>query len=227
MKKFILLLMVLILSLPSFAATRFYLPSAGAPEITPAYDATWNYTTDADRVRLARFKTNSAMNDTKATAGSGVDSTSALNRQYISDPIAPQTITGTVQGQVRGLEGGVNDNRVSAVLIRVVSNDGTVVRGTLLNLTYPALTAANEYTLTMENRYTPVSTAVNSVTAQSGDRIVIEIGAFIYKKNGNSTQGFGDSAVADLPIDQTTVTQSNPWIEFSQDIMFPGVTVIE
>jgi hypothetical protein len=229
MKTLILILIFGIMALPTFGATRFYLPSTGTAVISPAYAAGWVDTSAADNIRCVTQRTNTTMNDEQT--GNINTQILVLNRQYVSDPIAAQNITGTVKGQLLGMESAANQDMVSAIGVRVVSNDGSTVRGTLLSITYPVL-AGNEYGTSHANRYTPVSTAVSSVTAQNGDRIVIEIGCYRYAAGnppGRCTQRFGDDGATDLPEDQTTTTDTyNPWVEFSADFRFlPSVTLID
>ena len=226
MKRVVFILIILVATSPAFGTTRFYLPSTGTAAISPTPDAGWAATGGYDGIRCVTQRTNSTMTD-KQTNNTNTQGNN-LNRQYVSDPIAAQNITGTVKGQLRGDESATNQDMVSAIGIRVVSNDGSTVRGTLLSITYPVL-AGNEYGPTHENRYTPTSTAVSSVTAQNGDRIVIEIGCYRYAAGnppGRCTQSFGDDSTTDLPEDQTTTTADNPWVEFSADIRFPSVTLI-
>jgi len=200
------------------AATRFYLPSTGAADVSPAYSASWNDTSNADRLKCVTTKISSAM--TNKSTGNTSATGHFLFRQYVSDPISAQTITGTVYGQVAGLEGHAGVNGFSDIIITIVSNDGSMVRGTLLAIT----SGATEYLVgTAENRKTPVSTAVSVVTAEANDRIVIEVGGL---KNGAKKKDiqliFGDDNAGDLPVDETTQTANNPWVEFSQTIAFAG-----
>ena len=228
MRIFTLVLIVLLAGLaagPAFAATRFYLPSSGAAEVSPAFSA-WTLTTGADRLKCVTTRTNTLMIN-KSTTTTSESVTSLLNRQYVSEPIGAQTITGTVKGQLRGMEDNAAQDMVSCILIKVVSNDGSTVRGTLLNFTYPAL-SGNEYGTKIANRYTPISASLTTVTAEAGDRIVIEIGAYRYKVGGSTgscTQTYGDDSATDLPEDQTTKTAYNPWVEFSQTLGLPKVII--
>ena len=149
-----------------------------------------------------------------------------LVRQYVSNPIAGQSISGTVKGQVLADETSANTDGVTAIIIYLVDSTGTY-KSTLRALTYPAL-SGNEFALTETNRYIPVSTSLTTQTASNGDRIVVEFGVYSYKKNtAIAYLVFGDNNATDLPEDQTTVTQNNPWIEFSQDIRFPTQGLIE
>ena len=224
MKTLVLTLIVLLLSSPVYGATRIYLPSTGTNAVSPAFGGWGDTTTGApDRIRCVTKKIGTTMiGESFTSGGGGPGNTTYLNRQYVSDPIAAQTISGTVKGQVRGTD---NTATVySAILIRVVSNDGSTVRGTLLALT----AGANDYPAALTNRYTPASTALAAVTAQNGDRIVIEIG--ISKTAGGAkviSQSFGDDSATDLPENETETLAYNPWIEFSQNIIFPSVMLIE
>lgn len=154
--------------------------------------------------------------------------THVLMRQYISDPIFGQTITGTVKGQIYSAESISDTDACSEVAIRVLSGDGATVRGTLLAGFRGALAnefPAGTFASTGTNRYFPASVAVSSVAAETGDRIVIELGGAIYKGSGSARYlqlWLGDDEVEDAPEDETDTNfpTKNPWIEFSQSIIF-------
>jgi hypothetical protein len=214
MKRFgLAALLVLVGLFPVYGATRFYLPSTGAADVTPAYtNLPWSIVTSADSLKCVTTRIGSAMTSKDSATGSSKVTT--LNRQYVSAPLNAQTISGTVRGQVRGNYSNKATN--PALGIYVVSRDGTTLRGTLL-----AITDGSAYTKTLTNRSTPASLALSSVGAQQGDRIVIEIGGD-QTSNGNShvTQSFGDDNATDLPVDNSTTTAYNPWVEFSGTIGF-------
>lgn len=196
-------------------ATRFYLPSSGAAPISPAFMA-WGQTTSADRLAAVKVKIASAMTS-KATANSSSIQT-ILNRQYVYGPLAAQTINGNVKGQLRGSESNNAMDAVAAIGIRIVTPAGAT-RATLLAITAPVL-AGNEYTTSLTNRNTLVSTALTSGDATAGDYLVIEIGASQTATSANRSvsQSFGDDSATDLPEDQTTTATNNPWVEFSVTI---------
>lgn len=201
-------------------ATKFFLPSSGAAEVSPGFSA-WTDTTGADRIRCVVNKIYSAFATKGTNAGAGAGT--YLNRQYVSDPIAPQTISGYVSGEIRGRYSGTVASPSSEITIKIVSNDGQTVRGTLL-----ALTGGNtEYGTSLTSYWIPPCTALTQVTAQNGDRLVFEIGG--NRGAGSSTptitQDFGDSGTTDEVETQTT--QGNPWIGFSQSILFPSATIIK
>ncbi|HEX4611490.1 MAG TPA: hypothetical protein VH092_25070 [Urbifossiella sp.] len=204
--------------------TRFYLPSTGAADASPGFDAGWEYTAAADRLKCVTTKISSSMTSKTGTETSSTANEDILVRQYVSDPIGAQTITGTVKGQIRAQESGSSGDQRAQVVIKVVSNDGSTVTGTLLAMDTSAL--SNEFATTLTNRKFPKGSSgasLSSVAANSGDRIVIEIGA--RKGDASSTNfvatlSFGDNSGTDLAEDEVTTTANNPWIEFSQTLSF-------
>lgn len=207
-------------------ATRFYLPSTGTPNITPAFGG-WDETASADRIPCVTTKISSAM--TSKTVGKGTGTTRALVRQYISDPIATQTIAaGTVKGQVRALESAANDNLdLVSLLIRVVSGDGSTYRSPDI-ISLGDYATALEFGTSLTNRRIADGDATSSVTSQDGDRIVIEIG-IKNSTSGVSVSGdlsFGDNSGTDLGENTTDTSAFNPWIELSQTITFQTVQLL-
>jgi len=215
-------------------ATRLYLPSStdpGAP-ISPAYDAAWEVTASAIRRSLELTK-----DDPSALVSSGVatalntpaQAVDVLVAQYISAPISgTPTISGAIKGQVRALESNAAADLRMQCVIRVVSNDGTTVTGTLIAASAAAL--SSEFNTALRNIMIPLggSTVPASVTAADGDRIVVEIG---YRKHENATTSrtgtFSLGAISggtDLAEDETTTTANVPWIEFADNITFKTVS---
>src|SRR3990167_3389347 len=155
-------------------ATRYYLPSSGTPPLAsaPAFDADWEDTTIGARLPMPTAKTSTAMTTVSFLDNNGADK-DILFRQYQSVPIAAQTITSqTVKFQIRGTMTSAGDAMFTSIGIRVVSNNGSTVTGTILSVTrddtlLPAPTA-------LTNRQFTATTT--QVTANEGDRIVVEIG---------------------------------------------------
>lgn len=209
-------------------ATRFYLPSSGAAAVSPAFDAEWERTADADRIACVTAKSSTAMT-TKTFEESTASAHDVLARQYVSAPLSgAQTITGTVKGQARAAENDLEINARSQLIIRVVSNDGATVRGTLLAADTGAL--ANEWATALTNRFFPrtAGSALTSVAALDGDRIVLEIGTRAHASPLAADQysiRFGDTGAADLAEDETTTADNVPWIELSQTLTFAGAGI--
>lgn len=209
-------------------ATRFYLPSTGAAAVSPAFTLSgfsWTHTASADRIAAVTTKINSAVTD-KVVAGTGGIGIDQLFRQYVSAPIPAQTIGGTVKGQIRALEELTSADARAQIVIYVVSNDGSTLRGVLYAGDTGAL--ASEFTNAGRvNRKFPRSSpvSVSSVSAATNDRIVMEIGA---RRSGAGAVDvylvFGDTTTgSDLPEDETTTTSTMlPWIEFSDDLFNPS-----
>src|ERR1035437_3274855 len=126
------------------ATTRWYLPSTGAAAVNPANDS-WTRTagmgSDLAAVRTRISSSMATVTSTKTSANPG----SALIRQYVTEPLAAQTITGNVSGQMRCIESNGALSACVAVSVRAVSNDGTTVRSGGL-----AISASDLYTTTSE-----------------------------------------------------------------------------
>lgn len=210
-------------------ATRFYLPSSGAAAISPSFDAGWEKTSDADRIKCVTSKLSTSMTNKSCFTQNADDDYDALNRQYVSDQlIGNQTIdaSATIRGQIRCLESNSLANFSYAIVAKVVSSDGTTIRGTLLSDFSDTGAEFNNSSLT--NRSFPASTTVAAqVNALNGDRIVFEIGI---RKNGTSsstrtaTLSYGDDNASDLPVDESEQTALNPWIELSTNLVFTNAT---
>lgn len=211
-------------------ATRFYLHGPTdlfgqsiTPTITPAFDGEWDRTTNASRRRCSPFKNISVLAEVTDPEGTATSPYDVLLRQFISDPLAAQTISGTVKGQIKCRESSDANDMSRALCIRVCSNDGTTIRGTLLNDFPESLTSEFKYGGT-ENRNFPPSTALSSVSASDGDRLLIELGYRSFNVlSGALRYGYlttGDDAASDLPEDETATDDYSPWIEFSATLTF-------
>jgi hypothetical protein len=144
-----------------------------------------------------------------------------LGFQLITDTLdVAQAISGTVTIMTRGRELAGTDNIGARVrCIRVVSADGATVRGTLLALGNHSVTT--ELGTTLAGYQAASGTALSSVSALPGDRLVVELG---YGMTTTGTTPQYDMAVGGDGIDHanaaTTTTGTVPWVEFSQDLTF-------
>lgn len=212
--------------------TRWYLPSTGVADVSPAQAAEWDITAGFDRLAMVRSRISSAMADkTTAKAASNQSNQDVLWRQYVSEPLDVQTISGTVKGRVRARENNAALNARMQVIIRVVSEDGATVRGTLYagDLTTGTSNPTSEFAVSAvalagTNRQAPrgASQSLASVNALLGDRIVIEYGWRIHTTGTvayTASAIFGDDSGADLAEDESATGTNNPWIEFSATIV--------
>ena len=206
-------------------ATRFYLPSSGAADVNPNFDAGWEDTGSADRIKMI-LKNTTSTNTTALTNKTVLppDTTPRdyLMRQYVSSPIPrPIHISGTFSAVLRCVE-DANNNAFLAMVVRVLSNDGSTSRGTL----YSSFSIGNEFSISNETRIVNAA-AVTAVLAESGDRLVVEFGFTDAPAiAGNVTERFGNSATSDFALTAALTTDLNPWVEFSSDIfrsVIPGI----
>jgi hypothetical protein len=223
-------------AVPASAQTRFYLPSTTVADASPAFSATWNTTSGG--LRRKAVTTASSTADATHTIDPFTATTPELTlfRQYVSDPIDAQTLSPggawTAKGQIRCVEETTGVNAGLAIGIRVVSNDGSTVRGTLLDVTAADALGtlecdADATFAALENRQfvDAAETAVlelAEVVASAGDRIVIEIG--IRDTSTSTATGaalsFGDDGTGDLGENSTDTTATNPWVQLSGTVAF-------
>lgn len=161
---------------------------------------------------------------------SGTANEKVLDALFVSPPLAAQTISGTVAMQmlVRELVSTDNVDRV-IVGIRVISEDGSTTRGTLLTPANYGTTS--EFLDTGYRNKTAITagTALTPVTAQLGDKLVIEVG-YSNSTAGTTPQASSsigdDSTLPDLGINETE-TSGVSWIEFSQPLYFDGDDIVQ
>lgn len=209
-------------------ATRFYFSEdLAAPVSPPAPGAEWEHVNSGVTRKALIAPDGSALTTTAYTPDAADDLTDrdSLHRQYVSDPLAAQTIG--VQGitaQFQCSEANAANNLFLTVVLKVISNDGTTVRATILAITRDAST---EISTTLTNRDFP-SVNTSSYTCVAGDRILIEVGVGGLCTAAGGVQGhnaslrFGCSASGgDLPADDTdTTTTKRPWLEFANTLAF-------
>lgn len=206
-------------------ATRFYLPVSGSPPFT------WTPTSGWAGFRVG-MTTYPAVRTKSNTALTGIQDTNpAYTMQtcygcWVSETLQNNvTITGTVSAVVKVLEGNAKDNAHLGLVVRVVSYDGSVVRGTLIS--YTGTTTTEWPTSTAATRILSALT-LGSVDALSGDRIVIELGALYNSATGSAvnTMTIGDpSGAADFALTAGLTTNLCPWVELSQTLTF-GIPTI-
>lgn len=205
-------------------ATRFYLPANGISPVSPTFSASWEETASANRYMTFPFKTSTSL-ATTTIAHVNAAANDQLAVQYVSEPIAAATISGTVKGIIRVSQSAAANDCRAQLVIKIVSNDGAVDRGVLLAENASAL--SNEYSTSLVNRKFPLNwtspgETLSSVDAQDNDRIVIEIGTRFHAATAgvSASYRFGDSAISDVAENETSTTDNNPWIEFSHDFTF-------
>lgn len=210
-------------------ATRFYLPSGGVvPGVTPAYSSFWTgFATDVRRELMDTTKAqNTALTESH---GQGIMSfplyggpdSGLLMRQYISNPLNPQTVSGSITAVVIGhLLGGTNIPYTFNLVGRVMSSDGLTTRGTFAASRSPT---PGWWVRDAAQATRLLNWTLTSVTAQADDILVLEIGQIHQEDNssagGNGYMIFGDDAgTADYAFTDGLTTVLDPWVEFSADL---------
>lgn len=195
---------------------RYYLTTKAAPAgFSPVgFDSSWTDTDDALRYSTENVK------PLASTFGNVSMDTSvpvvALARQSVTGTDLPfGRVSGTVRMvQMIGTLSGSLSPTYLRLVVKVVSQDGTVVRGTLFTgqSTNPSTNVPNASSRTVSGNLTPV-------VAQSGDRLLIEIGAEInYNFSTFATIYGGSVNQPDLPfVDGTPSDGRLGWVEFTFD----------
>lgn len=196
-------------------ATRLYFSGSQVPAISPAFGG-WTADTGA-RLKLLSAKQSGEI--FAAISGGSLAGVAGFV-QFVSDELSAQTIAGTIKAYLR-CNSDAEADISPRMLIRVVSNDGTVVRGTLLALGNYG--GANFSTAAFQNRIFADGDALSGLAVLAGDRLVIEIGAN-NPSGGDCFVGFGaPSVTSDLPENESETAALVPWIEFSGDVGFQVV----
>lgn len=149
----------------------------------------------------------------------------AHHRQYVSDPLAAQTIAAqTISAQFQVSEIDAANNLYLTIKVFVVSNDGNTIKETLLAITRDDTEASQGDPGTLENRSFSVTSS--AATIEEGDRIVVEVGLGGLPTSNASHDGwmrFG-SFGGDLPVNDTeTGTTFRPWLEFADTLLFSAL----
>jgi hypothetical protein len=204
-------------------ATRFRLPSAGTPEVSPA---TQSYTHTGGTARPL-LTTDTSTLTTTALAPDAADHIAAGDTYFfqgVSPRLAGQVIGSgaTVKLAIQCLEANAGNNLFIQLWIGIVSPTGTALQ-TLL-----AKTADNtELNTTIQSRFmSPTTTA--GYTCSGGERLVVEISVVGTPVATSGTQGhnaslrFGGSGAGGDNGENDTDTGAtlNPWIEFNPGVLF-------
>jgi|GEM_PF-133006 len=215
-KAILLFLSLFLLNCVAFSQTKFYLNTNTAASLSPAFNAGWNVTTGASRFVMNVVKDGSTL----ANAASGNIGGSAVRKalidQWLSDPLAAQTITGTFTGQVQYLISSITSTTGQGFLyLRVINSDGTIA-------TEVGTCTTSNLTTTLTNR-TLIALNVGTLNITAGQRICIDLG---WNESVGSTTtrtasiSEGSSSGTDLPVDNIATTVNNPWVQFSQTLVF-------
>jgi len=212
-------------------ATLIYLPSSGAPDVTPS---TWIF---ANQINPVTFKAATAKaGSTMTTKTEPTDTTSPITKamvRWVIGPLAAQSISGTVRMVIRARESNAGANAQLAMAVKIIQPDGTD-RATLLGVT-SADSASSPYELTttlstrrvwLANETEPPALTTQSATA--GDYLVVELGfRSATTTSRNIDLRLGDVAASDLTYGDAETNDFNGWVEFSANLSFQTPPVEE
>ena len=212
-------------------ATKIYLPSSGAPAVTPS---SWIFPEQINPLEFAGVvaRINSAL--TTKTEPTGT--TSPIQRvmlRYVIGPLAAQSISGTVRMVMRCREANAGANATLAMAVKIIQPNGAD-RATLLAVTSAdSASSPYEFTTTLDSRrcWKADETEPLDLTTQSateGDYLVIEIGfRSATTVSRNIDLRYGDDNASDLTYGDAETNDFNPWVEFSATITFSSQTIEE
>lgn len=219
----------------SVSNCNFHLPSSSAaPTVTPAFDAAWNDTSQADRMVLAYAgvtvdagKENDRTPLVDKVVNVPVTTTqNILVRQYVSDPIPAQHYispdgNGWCWFAMRVGENLATVNCTLAMVIRLTSDGVDAIRltpsGVLTNITEMDLDTAPS------SRFVLVTCP--EFISRPGDRVVLEVGvkATAPTTSGTATLRFGNPiATNDFTLTNGTTTDLCPLLQFQSIYLFNG-----
>ena len=204
--------------------TRFYFPAegSGAPTIpnNPGFDAGWEQTGQATRLNLlrkSRLSTPSTIADNGSRTVPITTTQDVLCNQFISEPLPAGfrfDTSMTFSLVIRAFENATTNNVTLAVVVKVISQDGLTVRGTL----FSTFNTDTEFAVSASAATRIVNAqALTALTTQPGDRLVVEIGGHAAAPTaaGSYTMRQGNSAASDFALTSGLTTDLNPWCEFS------------
>lgn len=202
--------------------TRFYFDSVTTPAISPSFDANWEQTGQAVRRRLQYKQTLSAVSAlTDFSVTIPITTTQdILVAQFISEPLGYNIrMDARNWSMVVGkcAENATTNNAHLAFSLRILSQDGGTVRGTLRS----SFTTISEFPLVASAATRIIAAAaITPVTTQAGDRICLEVGvrANAPTAAGTGQMRFGTSATSDFALTTALTTDLNSWSEFEQNL---------
>lgn len=215
MKK-LLIIIFLVITIGCKSQTTFYLSASLVPGPSPAFQAAWNVTTGGARRMMKPVKDASTIASVTSGQTGAAAVRKVLIRQFVSEPLAAQTLNGTLTGQIRfNMSSVTSVTGQGFVYFRIINADGTVASevGTM---------TTTDLTTTLTNR-TLIALTLSSVAVTAGQRFAIDVGwnfATGSTTTITATGSFGSSSATDLAVDNTTTTANNPFIKFSQTIIF-------
>lgn len=199
-------------------STRLYIDPTAIPYTPATIRGAWDATGSPSTGKLTIVPTGSNTTITK-TETSTTNNYDVLFGRWVSDGIlANTTISGTIDFAIRASEANAAANAFMHLYIYVTQGDSDTPRGVLLS----DYIGATEFSTTAGGRSEAAVALTGSVAAQTGDRIVIEIGVQFQNTvatSYNTTIQYGGVNATDLAGTNTTAARPK-WVQFSTNIPF-------
>ena len=216
-------------------ATKLYLPASGTPPLASlAFSADWERSNGAVRLPCSTVKGSTTLTTTTLTWG-GTTTVQWIWKQFQS-PTLQVGYNWTTADTVSMVIGKCAETTTSgdthlAYIVKVVSEDGSVVRGIigLFHATSSEFPLVASAATRIHSARTDGATTFSSLP---GDRIVVEIGVHGVTPAAESIQmRFGESAATDFALTAGLTTDLNPWVQLSRTVVFgaparSGVVVV-
>lgn len=206
--------------------TRLYLPASGSPPLAAlAVNSNWELTNSLVRLPCFTAKQNTAL-ATDARTWPATTTQQWCWRQYQSETLAAgySWTTADTVSMVIGKCGEPSARTADthlAYVVRVVSGDGSVIRGVIglyhaTSFEFPNVASA------ATRIHSARVNGATSFSSQAGDRIIIEIGLHGVTPAAVQVQmRFGDpSATGDFARTAGLTTDLDPWVELSRTVTF-------
>lgn len=215
--------------------TRFYFQGTGTPAISPAYNtagdynvSNWNDTSGAVRRTMKTTKQNIANTIFSESSNSDSGSYRVLLAQFVSDPLAEQTLGGTVSGWIGTRESNTAADMFVYSILKQVSSTGTLkaVLAVASDSSGSEFTTSTNYVARNLFRQTTTVTMISADIAD-GDRLVYEVG---YKREATVTNSYtgyirvSDNQASDVTSNGASTTSADTWMEFSETVYMQGDT---
>lgn len=196
-------------------STRFYIHRTG-PSVSLTPNGAWDDTAGLIRGRLRKQKDTLTQTSVSRTETSTDATFDALLTQYTSDPLdTAQSISGTFDLCAAFFESNADANMVPHIHVWVSQGDTSTPRGVLLT----DFVDTQEFATTDTGLQIPQQT-LSSVSAQVGDRIVVEIGYQAQNTTATGRTGrvrHGGNDATDMSAGDTTTSHPG-WCEFGTTI---------
>jgi hypothetical protein len=173
---------------------QFYLTADAALYTPPTWKGGWDSTADAETLLLDSTKTTADITKYTIQSVSAFEtSSSPLHRialaRFVSGPLLAQTVSGTIQIMAGVLASDISAELYYSLHVWATVGNSDTVRGTLLNQYSEPQASNNAWPIDPKGRDMMVSAALNAVTIEDDDRIVVEVG--YVARNTSSTEFTG------------------------------------